>query len=188
MRIFESEICKYLIKWTGVPGAWRKNLRAIPEIFDDKEQLVGKLDLTGKMYKKLLMTDPTDSTILTASKKTWRLARTYEIKDNQNNLVGTVKPSTVFKHENLAFYNPDKKEILRTIFVGEKKGDYQSGLEAKDFEINQPDGKKIAKVSVKSNQEDRWLIEIFDSSFNRKIILCLMMGMFSSAFDSMPSG
>jgi len=184
MGIFESS--KYLVKWSKSLGEWGH--KEIPEIFDEEEHLVGKLDLTGKFSTKLLMTDTNDSTILSASKKRWSMTNTYEIKNEQNNLVGMVKLSSPWKHENLSFYDPNKKELLKISFIGEKKGNYFSGLEVKDFEINQLDGKKIAKVFVTMDQECSWSIDILDSSYDRKIILGLIMGLFSSGHDSRITG
>lgn len=65
MGFFESS--KYLIKWNGLPGDLRQ--REIPEIFNEQDQLIGNLDLTGKISKKLLVMDATYSTLLSISKK-----------------------------------------------------------------------------------------------------------------------
>jgi len=208
MSLLDQNITKYVLKWkNGIVGGSNK---LAAQLLDANGNLIGILTLSGITKKKVLLTTLDSSPVLSASKKTWAAARTYEVKDLNNNRIGIVKPKNVEYYKKLSMYNSNKEEILTINFLKDIKYDfmntdfliksnidfYPSGLEMCDFEIQEPAGKKIAKItltyeSIKTSKvfDDvsyTWTVDELDPSCDRKILLAFLICFFSSAYDSRP--
>ena len=200
MSLFDSSITKYIIKGTGVPGSMlrRDNI----EVFDGNKNLIGKMDMTGKMTTpKISLFDSSDTKVLT-SRREIRFTQfflisgssIFKVKDEKNNQVGIVKtkPFWLTDPPNFVMMDSNSNQVLKMDSV---KDYYSYALDPHgSFEINEPNGKKIAKVSVED--EDRkpelgklymtltWTMDVFESSFERKILLGFLISIFSSKYYS----
>lgn len=204
MSLLDPNITKYVLKWkNGIVGGSNK-LSA--KLLDVDGNLIGILTLSGISKKKVLLTTPDSSPVLSASKKTWMVVRTYEVKDQNNKRIGIVKPKSIEHFEKLSMYNSNKEEILTIHFLtgnkqyihesGLEMPYYPSGLKVSDFEIHKPSGKKIAKItltieSIKRSEAFQenfytWTVDELESSCDRKILLAFLICFFSSAYDSLP--
>jgi len=187
MSLFDSKITKYIIKW----GLFT---HVNPEIFDGDKNLIGKMRLSGIMNKKLLLLDSNDKIVLTANKKNLAITRTYEVKDEKNNQVGIVKSKSILNYMELAMKDSNSNQILKMDFLKPKWGRYASGFDrCEGLEIYEPNGKKIAKVTielehieyelVKTDISYTWTMDVFDSSFDRKVLLGFLISIHSSTRD-----
>ncbi len=187
MSLFDSKITKYIIKW----GLFT---HVNPEIFDGDKNLIGKMRLSGIMNKKLLLLDSSDKIVLTANKKNLAITRTYEVKDEKNNQVGIVKSKSILNYMELVMKDSNSNQVLKMDILKPKWGRYLAYLDrCEGFEINEPNGKKIAKVTTED--EDRktelgklemsftWTMDVFESSFDRKVLLGFLISIFSSNYD-----
>ena len=188
MSLFDSNTTKYIIKW----GLFN---RVNPEIFDKNKNLIGKMHLSGIMNKKVLLLDSSDTPVLTASKKNLALTRTYEVKDGKNNQVGIVKSKSIFYYRELVMKDSNSNQVLKMDILKPKWGRYLAYLDrCEGFEINEPNGKKIAKVTielenieydvVKTDISYTWTMDVFESSFDRKVLLGFLISIHSSTRDN----
>jgi len=199
MSLFDSKITKYIIKGTGLPGSWLR--RDSIEIFDGNKNLIGKLDVTGIINTKTSLLDSSDTTVLTASREIIsslvNVTRKYKIKDEKNNQVGRVKSKLSFKKAFLELYefvmiDPNGSQVITmdSLEIEQRMWSIDSHG---DFEINEPNGKKIAKVTMKAEDSKRelgkmdmsftWTMDVFESSFDRKVLLGFLISIFCSVND-----
>jgi len=199
MSLFDSKITKYIIKGTGLPGSWLR--RDSIEIFDGNKNLIGKLDVTGIINTKTSLLDSSDTTVLTASREIISAIvgspRKYKVKDEKNNQVGRVKSKLSFKKSFFDLYefvmmDPNGSQVL-TMDSLEIEQRMWSIISHGGFEINDPNGKKIAKVTMESEDMKRklgkmdisytWTMDVFESSFYRKVLLGFLISIFCSVND-----
>ena len=150
--------------------------------------------MSGIMNKKILLLDSSDTTVLTASKKNLALTRTYEVTDEKNNQVGIVKSKSILYYRELVMKDSTSNQVLKMDILKPKWGRYSSGFDrCEGLEIYEPNGKKIAKVTielehieyelVKTDISYTWTIDVFESSFDRKVLLGFLISIHSSTRD-----
>jgi len=198
LTLLDPNISRFTIKWKGLPGALWK--RAIPEIFDEKNNLIGKIDLKGRFNKKIWLFDSKGTPVLTSTKLWKAVTRKYDVKDENDKSIGIVKPKKIIRFENLSFFDHNDHELLKMNLIDNTKIDeYSSGVKIQDFELLLPDGKIVVKVTVEQDktkkgrfflsvEEDRWIVDVIDKSTDRKMLLGFLISYFSSAFDSEEGG
>ena len=200
MSLFDSKITKYIIKGTGFPGSVLRRDRI--EIFDGNKNLIGKMDMTGIITRKISLLNSSDTAVLTATREILILAfvsRKYKVKDEKNNQVGRLKSKWPFKKGYVKFWNyeyvmmdPNGNQVLKMDSIVKERRPWSIDSHG-SFEINEPNGKKIAKVTTED--EDRktelgklemsftWTMDIFESSFDRKVLLGFLISIFCSDYD-----
>ena len=188
MSLFDSKTTKYIIKWDLFN-------RVNPEIFDGNKNLIGKMHLSSIMNKKLLLLDSSDTTVLTASKKNLALTRTYEVTDEKNNQVGIVKSKSILYYRELVMKDSTSNQVLKMDILKPKWGRYLAYFDrCEGLEIYEPNGKKIAKVTIELERIENelgkgdisytWTMDVFESSFDRKVLLGFLISIHSSEYDS----
>ena len=89
----------------------------------------------------------------------------------------------------------NSNQVLKMDILRPKWGRYLAYLDrCEGFEINEPNGKKIAKVTielenieydvVKTDISYTWTMDVFESSFDRKVLLGFLISIHSSEYDS----
>lgn len=184
MSLLDQNTIKYFLKWKGGQGddLGFKDC----EIQKADGMKIGKLESKGFFTKKNFLYDNDNSSILNTIKKTWSWRTEYKIKYSTTNQILIVKGKFGFGDNNMIMKNPRDENFLRF----ESSNNMIKGPN----EIKSVDGKIIARFSVTEEKikERSWkhepdnsscTLEIFDPTFDRKILLGMFICCLSSYID-----
>jgi hypothetical protein len=181
MNLFDQSISKYVISWKSIPLPNNK-----AELLDNNGKLVGYIKYVDPWYSDNpnTLTTLEEHPVLFCKKK-GVFSRKYHILDEGHKQIGVVNRGKNKNEICFSMKTSEERELLATNHYQIKKQDqYLSGFEKPDFEINQPDGKNVARVSLEGRQFN---VEIFDVNFDRKTLVGFLFMIFISAYNSLPT-
>tara|TARA_B100001750_G_scaffold240088_1_gene249197 strand:+ start:718 stop:1272 length:555 start_codon:yes stop_codon:yes gene_type:complete len=156
------------------------------DIYDKKGNTIGKMKRKVlSLRSKITVHDFDNKEILTVNRKLASVRKTYEIKDMDEKLLGrTNKKIMSFIRPKMWMENTD----------GEKQLIGQGSFAGWNFDITDPKGNKVAEVSKADRWRDVFLsgifdysdtyaIHILDSTYDRRIILGLVIAIDNSVHD-----
>ena len=165
MTLLDPNFTKFIIKWDGTGPP----LDIDAEIQKESGEKIGRLKSGGRIDKKISLFDSSDSLILIAYKARISLSAKYEVKDAENNLIGSVRQKTLSWKKRMVIKNSNNEEILKI------EGNIQGSSKIKTI-----DGQTVAEFLIKTENEkkSRWnsidhnkcLFRIDDSQYDRKIL------------------
>ena len=154
-------------------------------IEDQEHNIVGQIKRKGFTIKHLLLLDSTGSQICKLDEKIWRYRTTYEIKDSEGKIFGTVKKKTYKFSSGRIMEKPNGDIILSN----------RKSYDEKCTEVEGANGKTIAKFCFDDEKKgfvekyisgtipNRLFIKISDSSFDRKTLLGFFVCLYAEMAD-----
>ena len=183
-EILDPNFTKFKIKWDGSGSP----LDIDAEIQNQNGEKSGRIKSSGFINKKISLSDVSNSIILTAYKKHAGFGGNYEVKDVENNTIGTVHQKTISWKKRMHMKNSNNVKILK---IECEDRWFSKGV------IKTKDDKMVAHFVKKTDKEKKsfWnsiyhntcLLIIDEPQYDRKNIFALFISFLNSFYDYSPS-
>ena len=153
----EYYFLKWIIKFTDV------------QITDESGNIIGEIKHPGRFIDEWKLLDNNNSIILTTYDPPWRNKIT--IKNVDKNVIGFVNYKLLSLKQKMVLKNEDKEVVLT-----------QQMTKGSNFEIINPQGKKVAESTNEKGDRFFCILKILDQTFDRKLLLGFFIAIIASLF------